>query len=935
MVAILVALLAAAAGAQLGRAADGGDPVTTQAPAPSASASEAKQKGKARRKGRLRVKVKIRTPSQRRLLARQRLRVRVRASGRGRKRPRRGRVRLTARQGEAKRLVKPRKLRFRRPGARLVSLRLTRRGRAVLGACGEQRVVVRGKFRLKLRGRKDARGKGKRPRRRRTARHRRTLRQGRCEPIEAESPERCDPIDTAACLAPYPNDHFTVADRSTDTGRRLDLKPESLPASGAGEPIFSPEYNRNDGFSPNNPIVTRIPGIETQAAFDANDLVPQTDIGAFADPGQRVVLIDAKTGERQPIWAELDRIPDRDDDRLLIIHPAVALDYGTRYIVALRDLTDAAGRPLEPNRVFRAYRDRIGTENEALEARRPRMENVFGTLRAAGIARDALYLAWDFTVASEENLTGRLLAMRDDAFAQLGDSNLADGVVDGDPPQVNDLEATDFALCDSDGTPECELDVPAGDPPQSNYVGRRVTGTITVPCYMDAPGAASNQVDPDIPCAAGSRLHFEGDAELPSQNRGATWEAPFTCVLPRTGAGAGGLATAMPGIVFGHGLLQNHRVVEQLGLFPASLDAVSCGTDWIGLSAIDSITGEVLPGGDLTFLANLVTDLSKFPAIPDRSQQGYVNALYLARAMAHPQGLADEPELAGAGGEPALDPGRELGYLGISLGGIFGGATTAVAPDWERAVLGVPGMGFTTLLTRSTQFNQFLPAIYAAYPDPLERQLGISVLQALWDRGEPSAYVHRLTDQPLPSTPRHRVMIQEAFGDHQVANVQTEALARTLGATLRRPTLAPGRSLDAEPFWGIDTAPSADFNLPGGLAGDPPASLFVIDTGPIRVEDADNDGADEVVGTNPNPISNVAPVDATGLDPSRWNDGLDPHEPSATSPAAQALIVPFLRGEGTFDPCLAPAPSHPFDPPYAGAPQPCTAPPIHTLGEGR
>ena len=44
------------------------------------------------------------------------------------------------------------------------------------------------------------------------------------------------------------------------------------------------------------------------------------------------------------------------------------------------------------------------------------MEEIFTTLAAAGVARDDLYLAWDFTVASERNLTERLLLMRDDAL---------------------------------------------------------------------------------------------------------------------------------------------------------------------------------------------------------------------------------------------------------------------------------------------------------------------------------------------------------------------------------------------------------------------------------------------------------------------------------------------------------------------------------------
>jgi hypothetical protein len=37
-----------------------------------------------------------------------------------------------------------------------------------------------------------------------------------------------------------------------------------------------------------------------------------------------------------------------------------------------------------------------------------------------------------------------------------------------------------------------------------------------------------------------------------------------------------------------------------------------------------------------------------------------------------------------------------------------------------------------------------------------------------------------------------------------VANVSTQVLARTIGAAVTDPALAPGRSEDVQPFWGID-----------------------------------------------------------------------------------------------------------------------------------
>jgi hypothetical protein len=886
------------------------------------------------------VAVKLKTKGQAALFDAGKLKVRVRSATRGK-------VRLDARRGKARRLTERRTVIFKRAGKRRVGLKLTAKGRRRLGACGEQRVVVRARYRLGRKG---------------VAKRKRTLAQ---DPVRCvENLDRCDPIDSAHCLLPYPNNYFTVADGASPTGLRLNLSSESMPTNLNGTPAFDPALNRNDGFSPTNVILARVPGIETPQALRANGLVPQMDIGAYADPDQRVVLINAATGERQPIWTEVDMVPGTpnphdgnqvqgtDDDRMLMIHPAVALDYGTRYLVALRDLHDLGGQPLEPNPVFEAYRKGRKTGIEAIDARLPAMKRIFDELQAAGIARESLYLAWDFTVASERNLTGGLVAMRDDAFAQLSESELDDGGdVDGRASEITIDEQIEYALCDSDGTPQCELDVPAGETPQSDYVFKKVTGEIEVPCYMDAPGPEYNPIDPSTPCASGSRLHFEPGAQTPSQPRDGsgpvTWRAPFTCVIPRSARGAPTMATGKPGVVFGHGLFQNHRVVEQLGLFPAALEGVACGTDWIGLSAIDPVSGDLLPHGDLLgHLANMIAakqDLSLFAALPDRSQQGYVNTLYLARAMAHPGGFAEQPEFADGGASAlGIDPDdvtADLAYYGVSLGGIHGAATTSVAPDWSRAVLGVPGIGFTTLLTRSTQFNRFLPLIYDAYPDPLARQLGTSILQLYWDRGEPSAYAHGILDGRY-GTPEHQVMIHEAFGDHQVANVQTETLARTLGAEVRVPTVAGGRpesrpylfSSVAEPFYapGQELVESAAFNRPGGLAMDAAdAVAFTIDTGPLRSQGG------RTVGTLPNPDWNIAPVDAG---PSAADDGLDPHESAATSPAAQQSAMPFLLGQGVYDPCVdgAPGPAEmpPWTVPYSGTPSPCSAPPLHEPGQG-
>ena len=111
------------------------------------------------------------------------------------------------------------------------------------------------------------------------------------------------------CLQPWPNDYFTKADPTTDTGRRLDSQPRPRRTSD-GFHIDTTDINRADGFSPGNLITLKIPQIETQAAFDNTGFVPVNDLHRYSDPNQPVVVIDAATGQRQPIFAELDANPN-------------------------------------------------------------------------------------------------------------------------------------------------------------------------------------------------------------------------------------------------------------------------------------------------------------------------------------------------------------------------------------------------------------------------------------------------------------------------------------------------------------------------------------------------------------------------------------------------------------------------------------------------
>ena len=156
---------------------------------------------------------------------------------------------------------------------------------------------------------------------------------------------RCDGVPTKGCLLPFPNDATqTKADKRTPTGRRVALTSAVLPVNKDGAKLDPAEWNRNDGFSPGEPIIVHVPSLRSQAAFKASGIVPVNNLARYKAGDQPLLLLDEKTGKRQIVWGELDANADSAASANLIIHPAKNLRPGGRYAVVLRNLSDKAPR---------------------------------------------------------------------------------------------------------------------------------------------------------------------------------------------------------------------------------------------------------------------------------------------------------------------------------------------------------------------------------------------------------------------------------------------------------------------------------------------------------------------------------------------------------------------------------------------------------------
>ncbi|MBW2548183.1 MAG: hypothetical protein JRE82_13310, partial [Deltaproteobacteria bacterium] len=570
-------------------------------------------------------------------------------------------------------------------------------------------------------------------------------------------PLDCDPLTPTYCGFPYPNDYWTVADSSTVTGLRLALPLVTMPANRSNVRSNPDAFNEMDGFSPGIAAMTHFPGA-TVAGLATPDSIEKS-----LEAASPTVILNAETGERLAHWVDLDEyvvqaklrveagaeapqftinrdIEELRQEQALMLRPAIRPEDATRYIVAIRNVVDGDGVPVEPSPGFQALRDDVASGDDIIESRRAHFGEIFATLEDAGISRDDLQIAWDFTTASRENNTSAMLHIRDDALA-----NYPDGV------PILTIELKNEGL--EDGI-ACRLEI-----------------TFEMPLYMTKG-------------ETGGLLNLGADG-LPEQN--GTFPYSAAMIIP-TSADETNPASL---VEHGHGQLGAKEQVMGFQGIAAQANFAAFGLDHKGFSSDD------LP----TVIAAIVGgDLSTFRAIPERMHQGFLNFLMAMRTLSRQADGGGETMLNQALEEDcggAMIDGSKRYYFGGSQGGILGASIMAINTDIERALLAVPGQSYNLLLNRSRNFDDFAPQFYGNYDwNALDVQMNLALIQGLWDRAEPTGYSKYIRTNRLPNTPAHEVLIQVSKADHQVTNLGAHIMARTIGGVVN---LAPL----IRPVWGI------------------------------------------------------------------------------------------------------------------------------------
>ena len=153
----------------------------------------------------------------------------------------------------------------------------------------------------------------------------------------------CQPFGGRPCLLPFPNNLYTRADRSSQTGLRLNLPAGAMPVNASGQRESVAPFDRADGFSPGSAAILHVPGLDNAQAFARTGAAGVLDMASSLRKNQPIVIVDEQTGRRQLIWSELDANATTPQTTNLLIHGATAFADGHTYIVALRNLRTAPG----------------------------------------------------------------------------------------------------------------------------------------------------------------------------------------------------------------------------------------------------------------------------------------------------------------------------------------------------------------------------------------------------------------------------------------------------------------------------------------------------------------------------------------------------------------------------------------------------------------
>ena len=468
-----------------------------------------------------------------------------------------------------------------------------------------------------------------------------------------------DPLGSTDDLLPFPCSIYEVADATSPTGIRLDLPSGAVPVPDSGHAFDTTRIDQRTGWPSALTILWAAPG-----GVDPASLVPYTDLGSSLGDTSSTVILDMTTGQRVAHFAEVDANELKDfDHQAVYLRPAARFASGDRIAVGIRKtVTTRTGGTIARTDGFQAVLDDRDTGHARLDADRPRLRQAVAALESAGIPRDDLIVAWDFTVADDATVMIDPLAARDAALAAEG------------PLAVN----MTYTVTDDEGTIN-------GDP----RIARRLEVDFTAPAITGDGLTGYNRDAANHVVAIGTMIAH-------------TYIAVPPCATATNKAGI---------LLYGHGFfgsLQELRDAEYLRDISADGCLIVAGTVWVGMSQ-----------DDIQYALLALSDLSNGFAFGERIWQGISNFITLEQLM---RGKFATELLVDGSNQSIVDPTRVY-YLGISQGSILGSTFVAYDPFITNGVLHVGAENWSLIFERSDHWGIYGTPLKGAYPPLLNADI--------------------------------------------------------------------------------------------------------------------------------------------------------------------------------------------------------------------
>lgn len=552
----------------------------------------------------------------------------------------------------------------------------------------------------------------------------------------------CNPIDTTECSLPYPSFHHMVPDNSTETGWRVNLRPEVFPPLRVGARVNPDFVNRLDGFSTMAPLLFYMDGLKEAHEAGVNQLQGLESIAKSVTADSVTLLVDVDAAELVPHSAEIDYLDPKRP--LVLVFPAQPLKHNTHYALAVVNARDKDGTRLKPTLGMQMVSS-IAQGDNLEEWERYSVKLTPALMKAAPwvpLKKDpfAIQLMFDFITISESSQLGPTRAVRDGVLQQVSSWEWKDHV------RVNKIVDRN----------SCKPGYP---------LARTIHAELDVPWFLESFG----------PGQRASRLDSEA---VRLQQSGRIGVAKFVVHVPCSvkDATVGKYGKKVRAVMeFGHGLFFSRDEASDDFLIRMAHEEgyVIIAMDWRGMSVFD------LP----TVVRTLMAEPSLFESIRDNLIQGYGNKYALQHFARNGLFEMDAMRFNSKSIQFRERKGPSYVFYGISQGGILGAGYTALSGVTgliDRGILGVPGTPFVLILSRSLKFLLLYDNVLLLnFQNNRHVRIFLSIVQSAWDPVEASAALAPPIREPVP-----RLLLQAGLGDNIVPSVAAEALARGLNARL-------------------------------------------------------------------------------------------------------------------------------------------------------